>query len=135
MSKKMRILRIGIASKEAIRQRTLDMVSGKVVPGNKEPKVWFTSLSEFARMLDEKNMICILPMTEGLDSKKAMQRILKDINRTSYEHLGIPLEVKIAGVVYVFDQYRTPNLEDFITKAKAEITDMVLRLESVQTIY
>ncbi len=91
--------------------------------------------TDIVGMLDKKNIICLLPMTEGIDSKKAMQRMLKEINQTSFEHSGIPLEIKFAGIVTVFDQYKTPNLEDYISKAKSEISDMVIRLESVQTIY
>jgi predicted transcriptional regulator len=54
-----RILRIGIAPLEAIKQRTLDIASGKRRHKSDEPRVWFTSLDALARVLSKQNMLLI----------------------------------------------------------------------------
>ena len=54
-----RILRIGIASKEEIRQRTIEIASGKRKRQVNEPRVWFTSVDAFARVLSSKSMLLL----------------------------------------------------------------------------
>ena len=51
----MALLKIGIASQESIRRRTIDIAAGRYVPRKGEPKVWFTSLESLAQVLSEEN--------------------------------------------------------------------------------
>ena len=51
----MRTLRVGIASYEQMRARTLAIARGKYKPAAGEPKVWFTSTESFARILSDRN--------------------------------------------------------------------------------
>jgi len=53
-----RVLRIGVASREYIKQRTIAVARGHSL-GRDEPKHWVTSLDALARVLSEKNMILI----------------------------------------------------------------------------
>ncbi|MCH7500353.1 MAG: helix-turn-helix domain-containing protein [Nitrospinae bacterium] len=48
-------LKIGIASYEKIKARTLAIARGKYKPGRSEPKIWFTSMESFARVLSDRN--------------------------------------------------------------------------------
>lgn len=84
--------------------------------------------------LDDTNMIVILPMTEGLDSKRAMQRIRKIANSLTFEVDDIPVEVKCAAIVNEFDKARTPTLEDFVKKTTSHMSEMVMRLKNIQSI-
>jgi len=54
-----RILRIGIAPRERIHKRMLEIAKGarRRQPG--EPRVWFTSWEALARVLSRKNMLLI----------------------------------------------------------------------------
>lgn len=54
-----RILHIGIAPRERIHKRMLDLAKGvrKLRPG--DPRVWFTSWEALARVLSKKNMLLI----------------------------------------------------------------------------
>ena len=47
---------VGIASYEQMKARSLNIASGKHKPGPEEPKVWFTSVESFAKVLSQKNM-------------------------------------------------------------------------------
>lgn len=48
-------LRIGIASYEEMKARTLAIAHGRLKPGRQEPKVWFTSIESVAKVLSERN--------------------------------------------------------------------------------
>ena len=51
----MRTLRVGIASYEQMKARTIAIARGKYKPAADEPKVWFTSAESFARILSDRN--------------------------------------------------------------------------------
>lgn len=51
----MSTLRVGIASYEEMKARTLAIARGEVKPGPQDPKVWFTSTESMARVLSAKN--------------------------------------------------------------------------------
>jgi predicted transcriptional regulator len=48
-------LKVGIASYEAIKARTMAIARGELKPARDDPKVWFTSPESFARVLSNKN--------------------------------------------------------------------------------
>jgi len=48
-------LKIGIASYEDMKARTMAIARGQPKPKAQEPKVWFTSTGSFARVLSNKN--------------------------------------------------------------------------------
>jgi len=50
----MRTLRVGIASYEQMKARTVAIARGKYRPEADEPKVWFTSAESFARVLSDR---------------------------------------------------------------------------------
>ena len=51
----MKTLKIGIASYEQFKARTIAIAKGEYKPQPDEPKVWFTSLESFAKLLSAKN--------------------------------------------------------------------------------
>jgi predicted transcriptional regulator len=51
----MTTLKIGIASLEQYKKRTMAIVRGEYVPSPEEPKVWFQSLETMAQVLSDKN--------------------------------------------------------------------------------
>jgi predicted transcriptional regulator len=59
MSQKPQSLRIGIASVNAIRQRTNDIAAGRRKRAPNEPKVWFTSINSLAEVLSEPNRLLL----------------------------------------------------------------------------
>jgi len=53
------ILRIGIAPRDYIKRRSIEIASGKRHRNPNEPKIWFTSLDAIGRVLSEKNMLLL----------------------------------------------------------------------------
>jgi predicted transcriptional regulator len=47
---------VGIASKEALKKRSMAIAKGEYVPKRGEPKIWFSSLESFAKVLSERNV-------------------------------------------------------------------------------
>ena len=51
----MKVIKIGIASQQKIRQRVLAIAKGEITPKPSDPKVWFTSMLSLAEVLSDKN--------------------------------------------------------------------------------
>lgn len=51
----MTTLKVGIASYEKMKARTMAIACGQLVPSKDDPKVWFTSLESFAKIMSERN--------------------------------------------------------------------------------
>ena len=50
-----RTLRIGIASVEAMKARSMAIARGEVKPASDEPKIWFPSAESLGKVLSNKN--------------------------------------------------------------------------------
>jgi len=55
----MNILKIGIASREEMKARTMAVARGELKPGENDPKVWFTSIESLAQVLSTKNKMLL----------------------------------------------------------------------------
>ncbi len=51
----MTVLRIGIATAEQYKARSLAIARGELKPAADDPKVWFTSIESVAKVLSERN--------------------------------------------------------------------------------
>jgi len=51
----MKIIKIGIASQEKIRERVLAIAKGDIKPKATDPKIWFTSMRSLSQVLSDEN--------------------------------------------------------------------------------
>ncbi len=51
----MKVIKIGIASQQKIRQRVLAIAKGEITPKPSDPKVWFTSIRSLAEIIGDEN--------------------------------------------------------------------------------
>ena len=51
----MKTLKVGIADYDQMKARTMAIARGEYKPGKGEPKVWFTSIESFAKVLSQRN--------------------------------------------------------------------------------
>ena len=51
----MKTLKVGIASQESYKKRTMAIAAGKYVPSKGEPKVWFESIGTLSQVLSDQN--------------------------------------------------------------------------------
>lgn len=49
-------IHIGVATREAIRKRTIDIAAGRIKPAADDPKIWITSPKVIAQVLSHENI-------------------------------------------------------------------------------
>jgi predicted transcriptional regulator len=89
-------LHIGIASREAIKRRTIAIAKGELRPTEDEPRIWFSSLESLAKVLSEKNMLLLEIIRNGqprsfTELSKLSGRAMPNLSRTLHgmERLGL----------------------------------------------
>lgn len=55
----MKMLKVGIASLEQYKARTLAIARGEYKPGPNEPKVWFPSIESLSQVLSDRNRVLL----------------------------------------------------------------------------
>ncbi len=65
---KTKTIKIGIASLEAYKARTLAIARGELMPSKDDPKIWFRSTESFARVLTEKNRALLATISHAQPS-------------------------------------------------------------------
>lgn len=60
----MTTLKIGIATYDEMKARTLAIARGELKPKGSDPKVWFTSPESFAKLLSNKNRALLAAIAE-----------------------------------------------------------------------
>jgi len=98
MTSDIRVLRIGIASREQMKARTLAVARGELKLGANDPKVWFTSLESLAQVLSTKNQLLLelirrTKPTSLKDLARASDREESNLSRTLHtmERYGLVL--------------------------------------------
>jgi predicted transcriptional regulator len=51
----MKIIKVGIASQEKIRERMLAIAKGEFKPKPSDPRIWFTSMCSLSQVLSDEN--------------------------------------------------------------------------------
>ncbi len=81
------MLKIGVMSRDAFKERTIAIAKGEYVPRRDEPKVWFESLKSMAQVLNKDNQkllrIIIEKKPQSLTELEAMSgRKKSNLSRT-----------------------------------------------------
>ena len=96
----MKTLRVGIASYEQMKARTIAIARGEYRPTADEPKVWFRSAESFARVLSDRNRDLLGIIAESTPEslarlaemtgrkKSNLSRTLKTMERYGFVHLS-----------------------------------------------
>ncbi len=77
----MNTLKIGIATREAYKERTLAIAKRKYVPARKEPKVWFESLGTLSQVLSDQNRSLLRLILQK--QPKSLQELAKASGRAT----------------------------------------------------
>jgi predicted transcriptional regulator len=83
----MTTLRIGIAGYEAFKARTIAIARGELKPAPDDPKIWFSSLESFAKVLSDRNreLLAVIAETQPASISELAQmtgRALPNLSRT-----------------------------------------------------
>ncbi|MGD0023523.1 MAG: transcriptional regulator [Xanthobacteraceae bacterium] len=84
---KTKVLKIGIAPREAIMRYTRDIVAGRRHRSAEDPDIWFSSIESFAKVLSEKNQALLALIADkrpnSIDALAAMSgRAKSNLSRT-----------------------------------------------------
>jgi predicted transcriptional regulator len=60
----MTTLKVGIASYDQFKERTMAIARGQLKPATDDPKVWFTSIESFAKVLSDRNRALLALIAE-----------------------------------------------------------------------
>ena len=79
----MKTLKIGIAGYDQMKARTMAIARGEHKPPKGEPKVWFTSVESFAKVLSQRNReLLALIAREKPDSLTELATLVGETSRT-----------------------------------------------------
>ncbi len=91
----MRTLKVGIASYDEMKARTMAIARGELKPKTSEPRVWFTSTESFAKVLSNKNraLLAMIAATHPSSLQELAERTgrkASNLSRTlkTMEHYG-----------------------------------------------
>lgn len=109
----MNILKIGIASHEQQKTRTLAIARGELKPQRNDPKVWFASIESVAQVLSTKNKMLLEIIRKSKPSSlaelaKLSEREESNLSRTlrTMERYGfVVLKKADRGRLLVFAPY------------------------------
>jgi len=76
----MKTLKVGIASYEDMKARTLAIAKGELKPAAGEPKVWFTSPESFAKLLSNRNRALLAVIADTRPA--SLQELAANTGRT-----------------------------------------------------
>jgi hypothetical protein len=85
--------------------------------------------------LGRNRFVVLLPMTSGNQARLALKRCLRLLHSSPAEVDGIPLDIRVAGVVTVYDFLRTPDVESFIRNLEDELGQMERRIRNLQVYF
>jgi predicted transcriptional regulator len=68
----MKTLRVGIATYQEMKARTIAIAKGEYKPGAHEPQVWFTSAESFAKVLSDRNRDLLRVIAESAPESLAV---------------------------------------------------------------
>lgn len=115
----MKTLKVGIASYEDMKSRTLAIARGDLQPKPGDPKVWFTSPESFARVLSNRNRALLAQIADTRPASlhelaAATGRTPGNLSRTlrTMERYGlVRLHKGVRGAVRPEVPYRDVRLE------------------------
>ena len=92
-----RTLRIGIASVEAMKARSMAIARGEVKPASDEPKIWFPSAESLGKVLSNKNRELLARIS---DARPQSLQALADLTGREVSNLSRTLKtMELYGLV------------------------------------
>ncbi|MFQ5729971.1 MAG: helix-turn-helix domain-containing protein [Waddliaceae bacterium] len=109
----MRTLKIGISNYDKMKARTMAIARGERKPKRGEPKIWFTSMESFAKVLSDRNRALLNLIVEAQPDSLAelaalSGRAKSNLSRTLHtmERYGlVQLKKKAGGKITPFVPY------------------------------
>lgn len=121
----MKTLRVGIATYEEMKARTLAIARGEYKPRAHEPQVWFTSAESFAKVLSDRNRDLLRVIAESTPESLAVLA-----QRTGRQKSNLSRTLKTMER-YGFVQLRRGERGSLIPRVPYQTISLVLPLRKV----
>jgi hypothetical protein len=83
-------------------------------------------------ILNKSMIVVLLPMTDEINAKTALTRILRRLHKSPFIINDISIWVQFAGSVTTCSRERTPDLQSYLSTAEDNHIDLISRLRHVQ---
>jgi hypothetical protein len=81
--------------------------------------------------LGRNKLVALLPMTSQADARLALRRAMKFLHLEPIQVQGIPVEIKVAGVVAEIDFKSLSDASAFVQTLSSQIMDMATRIRTI----
>ena len=120
-----KVLHIGVASREYVKRRTIEIATGKRPPQPGEPKLYVSSFDSLAKILTERNMLLLEMIRNSqpqslTDLARLSKRAKSNLSRTLHgmERLGLIELKETAGRKVPTTRYEKVRVECTIGGAR-----------------
>ena len=120
-------IRVKKGVKTVSRQSLMDAVMQKLAAIFRETDV----LGQIGR----RRVVALLPMTEESAGKLALRRSMRLLHLEPLDVGGIPVNVKVAGVLVKVNLEKAPDTKAFLEALTAQLTDMVTRIKNIHAYF
>jgi hypothetical protein len=85
--------------------------------------------------LERNRIMALLPMTASQDAKSALRRAMKMMHLKPLEVNGIPLELKMAGVLAHTETEEALDVDVFVKSLFSQLSDMAARIKTLHAYF
>jgi hypothetical protein len=90
---------------------------------------------DYIGQIGKNKIVALLPMIELSKAKLALDRVMNLLHSQPLDVHGVPVYLRVAGVVSAFDPERTPDTGAFAKLLSNQLMDMVARVKNIQVLF
>lgn len=113
----------GLVTNKAVLQAALEQLAGTFRSG------------DYIGRIGKNKMLVLLPMTQPAEGKQALSRVLRLLHQHPLEVRGVPVQLRVAGVVAGYDAEQVTDAGAFAKHLSDQLTDMVARIKNIQVLF
>lgn len=91
--------------------------------------------TDYLGKIGKNRILVVLPMSNEQDSRNALSRVLRVLHAGPVDVNGVPVQLRVAGVVASYDTERALDANMFAKDLSNKLADMVSRVKSIQVLF
>jgi hypothetical protein len=90
---------------------------------------------DYIGRIGKNKIVALLPMIAMPKAKQALDRVMNLLHSQPLDVQGVPVYLRVAGVVSDFDPDKTPDTGAFAKHLSNQLMDMVARVKNIQVLF
>ncbi|MFZ1985839.1 MAG: hypothetical protein WAU91_15590 [Desulfatitalea sp.] len=90
---------------------------------------------DYIGQIGRNKMLALLPMAGPEEARKALARVLRLLHGAPLEVNGVPVHLRVAGVVAAYDATQVLDAKAFAKNLFNQLADMVARVKNIQVLF